>query len=49
MSGSLLIVEDDIMIREALTEVLADEGYSVMVAPNGRELLALLKSSYWMS
>jgi len=38
----VLIVEDDYDIREVLTEVLQDEGYSVAGAANGREALDYL-------
>jgi CheY-like chemotaxis protein len=43
--SDVLIVEDDFDIREVLTEVLKDEGYSVMGAANGREALDLLASA----
>jgi len=35
-------VDDDADIREALEELLADSGYSVMTAGNGRQALDLL-------
>ena len=35
----VLIVEDDVGVRESLAEVLADEGYDVATASNGREAL----------
>jgi CheY-like chemotaxis protein len=35
----ILIVEDDHDIREALTQILEDEGYPVRGASNGREAL----------
>ncbi len=41
----LLVVEDDDMIREALTELLRDEGALVTAAANGREALQALRSS----
>ena len=34
--GSVLIVEDDSDIREALTQILEEEGYAVDSAPNGK-------------
>jgi len=40
----LLVVEDDDMIREALTELLRDEGALVTAAANGREALQALRS-----
>jgi YesN/AraC family two-component response regulator len=35
----ILIVEDDFDIREALTQILEEEGYTVRSAANGREAL----------
>ena len=40
---SILIVEDDPDLREALSEVLRDEGYSVAMAADGREALDCLR------
>lgn len=37
MSASILIVEDDEGVAEALATTLADEGYDVVVASNGEE------------
>jgi CheY-like chemotaxis protein len=37
-----LVVDDDRDIREALKEILEDEGYPVATAANGREALAVL-------
>ena len=39
---AVLVVDDDLDIREALTDILEDRGFSVMSAANGREALALL-------
>ena len=41
----ILIVDDDEDIRLALAEALEDEGYQVRTAANGKEALALLRSS----
>jgi DNA-binding response OmpR family regulator len=35
----ILLVEDDDDIRDALAEMLRDEGFEVRTAPNGREAL----------
>jgi CheY-like chemotaxis protein len=43
--GYILVVDDDDDIRTALAEVLRDEGHEVRCAANGREALALLRSS----
>jgi CheY-like chemotaxis protein len=40
----ILIVEDDFDIREALTQILEEEGYAVRGAANGREALDLVAS-----
>jgi CheY-like chemotaxis protein len=41
---AVLVVDDDLDIREALTDILEDGGFSVMSAANGREALTLLRS-----
>ena len=40
---SVLIVEDDLGIREALGDLLAYEGFGVVQAENGRQALDLLR------
>lgn len=46
MSGGtkILIVEDDVDIREALQEALSAYGFDVLTANNGQEGLALLRA-----
>jgi CheY-like chemotaxis protein len=39
---TVLIVDDEADIRESLQDALGDEGYSVVLASNGREALQLL-------
>jgi signal transduction histidine kinase len=39
----LLLVEDDTSIRDALTDMLEDEGFAVVTAGNGQEALAELR------
>lgn len=41
--GGILLVEDDIAIRETLAAVLEEEGYEVTTAANGREALVALE------
>lgn len=41
---SVLIVDDDLEIREALTDLLSDSGYGVISASNGAEALKLLRT-----
>ncbi|MDP9311725.1 MAG: response regulator [Chloroflexota bacterium] len=41
---TVLVVEDDRAIREALVECLRDEGYHVVEADDGREALATLNA-----
>lgn len=38
----LLVVDDDADLREAITDVLRDAGYEVIVASNGRHALEVL-------
>ncbi|MCC6556244.1 MAG: response regulator [Polyangiaceae bacterium] len=40
---TILVVDDDQDIRETLTELLQEEGYSVARASHGREALAMLR------
>lgn len=37
MKNSILIVEDDVFVRESLFEILKAENYEVTLAPNGQE------------
>jgi CheY-like chemotaxis protein len=41
--GRILIVEDDLDIQEALSELLRREGYQVEIADNGAEAIAMLE------
>src|SRR5271156_3605456 len=41
-SASVLLVEDDKDIRDAVSAVLEAEGYTVLTAGNGKEALAIL-------
>ena len=41
----VLVVDDDLGTREALTDLLEDCGYSVIVATDGREALDYLRNS----
>lgn len=41
---SVLIVDDEVDLRDSVREVLGDEGYRVFVASNGQEALALLRT-----
>lgn len=43
MSRSILLVEDDLDVREATTEVLQDAGYKVVSAVHGGEALDYLR------
>jgi DNA-binding response OmpR family regulator len=42
MSGRVLVVDDDELIRDTLATALSDEGYAVRVAPDGRAALSTL-------
>ena len=41
---NILLVDDDIDIREMIREILLDEGYFITTAENGKEALDFLKS-----
>ncbi len=45
MKGPILIIEDNIEIRETLVDVLVDEGYKVMSAENGQAGLMTLMNA----
>jgi CheY-like chemotaxis protein len=40
--GRILVVDDTLDLREAIGDLLRDEGFAVSLAANGREALALL-------
>lgn len=42
--GAVLVVDDDAAVREALSDVLIEEGYRVLCAADGREALDLIES-----
>ena len=42
MAPEILVIDDDPAIRDALTVALAEEGYSVSTAANGREAMRRL-------
>ena len=43
-NGGVLVVDDDSDIRSVMSDLLADEGYRVRTAVNGREALATLST-----
>ena len=45
MAESILIVDDEDIIRESLSFVLTKEGYDVKEAPNGKAAIEMLKTS----
>lgn len=42
MAKKILLVDDDVYIRDLYTEVLKDENYEVMIAANGEEALIMV-------
>jgi len=44
LSGTVLVVDDEAMVRAVIRELLADTGLNVLVAANGEEALALFES-----
>jgi len=45
MSVSILVVEDDLAMRDGICEILEMAGYTVYVASNGKEALTLLEKN----
>jgi CheY-like chemotaxis protein len=43
--GAVLVVDDDLDIREALHDVLTDEGYETVEARDGRQALDYLRTN----
>ena len=43
VAPNILIVEDEFLIRDGLTEFLEEEGYRVVGAANGQEALTMLR------
>lgn len=41
---TVLVVDDELDIRESLKEILEDEGYAVLVAGDGRQALSVLRA-----
>lgn len=44
MDSTILVVEDDAQLREVITEVLCDEGYTVYEANDGQRALERLET-----
>jgi CheY-like chemotaxis protein len=44
MRDPILIVEDDEPVRDAMRDILEDEGYTIICAVNGEEALRMLAS-----
>jgi CheY-like chemotaxis protein len=40
--NTILVIDDDVDIRESLRDALGDEGYAVLLASNGKKALELL-------
>lgn len=45
VAETVVVVDDDEAVREAMVDVLADEGYAVLMAGDGDEALALLQTA----
>ena len=41
---TILLVEDDELVRDALTRILVREGYLVLTAPTGHDAIGLLRT-----
>jgi CheY-like chemotaxis protein len=42
---NILIIEDDLMVRKALSHTLLEAGHTVSVATNGQEAIALIEKN----
>jgi len=47
MSNKILVVDDDILVLEALEELLKSSGYEVRVATRGQEALEILEKEHF--
>jgi DNA-binding response OmpR family regulator len=47
MNPTVLIVEDELDVRELYRDLLTDNGFSVLLATNGREALILARENKW--
>ncbi len=45
--AEILIIDDEEGIREILSEILSDEGYTTATAADGKEAIALIESKFW--
>ncbi len=45
MLGRILVVDDNVMVRESYTELLRHRGYDVMQAGDGEEALQVIRQS----
>lgn len=45
MAKTILVIEDDLEIRQTLVDVLNDEGYDVVASENGQRGLEILQTS----
>jgi len=46
MAETVMVVEDDALIREMVVQVLAGEGFTAVAASNGAEALQYLRRTY---
>jgi CheY-like chemotaxis protein len=44
MTALILVVDDDVIVRETITRILEDKGYRVLTAENGDEGLSLFRA-----
>ena len=48
MSKTIMIVEDEHILREIIKDYLLEEGYEVLEADDGRKALALFRNMSWI-
>lgn len=47
MDQTVLIVEDELDVRELYRDLLSDNGFNVLLATNGREALIVARENKW--
>ncbi|NDC31781.1 MAG: response regulator, partial [Bacteroidetes bacterium] len=47
MDHTVLIVEDELDVRELYRDLLSDNGFNVLLATNGREALIIARENKW--
>ena len=46
-SNSILVIDDELGMRETLTDILQDEGYEVSTAENGTDAISAVQKRFF--